>query len=289
MARTVQEGLTFEDGALLVSGSGGAPATPGGSNKQVQFNDGGAFGGNAGLTYDKATRKLTLTNVAGTQSVPQFVDADGILNFQPLNGDGGLMTYQIGFNDVILESAAAFDLSYFFTNLSTADGASVNWVLKAGAAISSLQQFNAANSQQAGPGYSAAGAYTYLFAASGYLFLGQGTSSTGDPAVAIKNGTIAFVQSTTAPAIATAGTVTTNNTQVARIAPAAAVTGIILQAGISPGQKLTVINQSAAINTATMATAATSNVSNGVSCSIAGLTAKSFTWNAATSLWYPES
>lgn len=38
--------------------SGGG--SPGGSNTQVQFNDGGAFGGDAGLTYDKTTDELTL-------------------------------------------------------------------------------------------------------------------------------------------------------------------------------------------------------------------------------------
>lgn len=35
------------------------PVTPGGSNTHVQFNDGGAFGGDAGLTYNKTTDVLT--------------------------------------------------------------------------------------------------------------------------------------------------------------------------------------------------------------------------------------
>jgi hypothetical protein len=65
--------------------------------------------------------------------------------------------------------------------------------------------------------------------------------------------------------------------------------GVIMQAGTRAGQKCTVINQSAAINTITMAVAATSNVANGVGTVIAGLTAKSFTWNSITSLWYPEN
>jgi len=41
------------------TGSGGGGGTPGGSDTQVQFNDGGAFGGDAGLVYDKTTNKLT--------------------------------------------------------------------------------------------------------------------------------------------------------------------------------------------------------------------------------------
>ena len=35
--------------------------TPGGSSTQVQFNDGGVFGGDAGLTYNKTTDTLTIT------------------------------------------------------------------------------------------------------------------------------------------------------------------------------------------------------------------------------------
>lgn len=40
------------------TGSGGA-GTPAGSDTQVQFNDGGAFGGDSGLVFNKTTNKLT--------------------------------------------------------------------------------------------------------------------------------------------------------------------------------------------------------------------------------------
>jgi hypothetical protein len=40
------------------TGSGGA-GTPAGSDTQLQFNDGGAFGGDSGLLFDKTTNKLT--------------------------------------------------------------------------------------------------------------------------------------------------------------------------------------------------------------------------------------
>jgi hypothetical protein len=36
---------------------------PGGEDTQVQFNDGGAFGGDAGFTYNKSTDTLTITNI----------------------------------------------------------------------------------------------------------------------------------------------------------------------------------------------------------------------------------
>jgi hypothetical protein len=46
------------DGTWAAAGGGG---TPGGSDTQVQFNDGGStFGGDAGLTYNKTTDNLTV-------------------------------------------------------------------------------------------------------------------------------------------------------------------------------------------------------------------------------------
>ena len=41
--------------------SGGGSGTPGGSDTQVQFNDGGSFGGDSGLTYNKTTDTLTIS------------------------------------------------------------------------------------------------------------------------------------------------------------------------------------------------------------------------------------
>ncbi len=43
-----------------VGAGGGGAATPGGADTQVQFNDGGALGGDAGLSYNKTTDKLTV-------------------------------------------------------------------------------------------------------------------------------------------------------------------------------------------------------------------------------------
>lgn len=64
---TLGSNLTMT-GTVLSSTGGG---TPGGSDTQVQFNDGGSFGGDAGLTYDKTTDLLT---IIGTL---QVTDADG--------------------------------------------------------------------------------------------------------------------------------------------------------------------------------------------------------------------
>lgn len=54
----VNAGGTALEAAAADCGSGGG--TPGGSDTQVQFNDSSAFGGDAGLTYNKTTDTLTL-------------------------------------------------------------------------------------------------------------------------------------------------------------------------------------------------------------------------------------
>jgi hypothetical protein len=46
-------------GNLDFVGSGGGSTSPGGSDTQVQFNDDGDFGGDAGLVFNKSTNKLT--------------------------------------------------------------------------------------------------------------------------------------------------------------------------------------------------------------------------------------
>jgi hypothetical protein len=51
---------------LKTYAGGGGGGTPGGSDKQVQFNDGGAFGGSSVLTFDKTAKTLTLDGGAGS-------------------------------------------------------------------------------------------------------------------------------------------------------------------------------------------------------------------------------
>lgn len=66
-----------------ISGGGG---TPGGSDTQVQFNDGGAFGGDAGLVYNKTTDVLTL---AGRLITPKWSPAsDSTTALQVTRADG---------------------------------------------------------------------------------------------------------------------------------------------------------------------------------------------------------
>jgi len=100
------------------------------------------------------------------------------------------------------------------------------------------------------------------------------------------NGVWSFGQSPNAVVLASAGTISTGLASVSRVAPAGAVTGIILQAGTSPGQCCIVLNESAF--SITFAAAGTSNVADGVSDVIAAISARSFIWDSVTALWYPS-
>jgi hypothetical protein len=91
-------------------------------------------------------------------------------------------------------------------------------------------------------------------------------------------------QSATAAAIANGNTITTTGIGEARVAPTGNVTGIILQAGTTPTQEVTVVNESAF--TVTFDVVGTSHVADGVSAIIAANRAMFFTWNSAQSKWY---
>jgi hypothetical protein len=56
--------------AVLITNPGGniVPLKPGGSNTQVQYNDDGVFGGNAGMVFDEGTTTLTVNNFAVTNN-----------------------------------------------------------------------------------------------------------------------------------------------------------------------------------------------------------------------------
>jgi hypothetical protein len=60
---------------------GGGGGTPGGSDTQVQFNDAGSFGGDAGMTYNKTTDVLTVVgiNLSG-EIASRIVATDGSKN-----------------------------------------------------------------------------------------------------------------------------------------------------------------------------------------------------------------
>jgi hypothetical protein len=75
----VGSGLAIDVTGVL-STSGGV--TPGGSNTYVQFNDSGAFGGDAGFTYTKATKTVTMSTASGSDGL-SFTTAGARLRLGP--------------------------------------------------------------------------------------------------------------------------------------------------------------------------------------------------------------
>lgn len=61
--------------------------SPGGADTQVQFNDGGSFGGNTGFTYNKTTNALTITGAfnSGALTALQLLASDASKNIQSLS------------------------------------------------------------------------------------------------------------------------------------------------------------------------------------------------------------
>ena len=61
------------------SGGGGGAGTPGGSDTQVQFNDSSAFGGDAGMTYNKTTDVLTVAGgvIVTAETANRIASFDG--------------------------------------------------------------------------------------------------------------------------------------------------------------------------------------------------------------------
>ncbi len=99
IARSVQQQVPFQNDMFLPNYSGvqkaalrtsapigGGGGTPGGADTQVQFNDGGAFNGEAALVYDKINDKLTASNLTVTGST-SLAGASSTNPLQPTSND----------------------------------------------------------------------------------------------------------------------------------------------------------------------------------------------------------
>ena len=96
-------------GQIVIASSGGS-TDPAGSNTQVQFNDGGSFGGDAQLTFNKNTNNLAAQSITVSEYVTAslFVQYDG----EPFNfGDGNI-------------EVDSSDVGFFVSGSKTAAGAS---------------------------------------------------------------------------------------------------------------------------------------------------------------------
>ena len=93
-------------------------ATVGGSNTQVQFNDGGSFGGNANLTFDKAVSKLTVQGqmVLGNIGTTPSSTANAAALYNNVEGSGGTGVYvkSSTVDDELVSKSAAIVFAIIF-------------------------------------------------------------------------------------------------------------------------------------------------------------------------------
>ena len=122
---------------------GGGSGTPGGADTNVQFNDAGAFGGNAGLTYQKASNALSGTGpwtlTPASDIVPLTVRAysSGTNRIAQWQTSGNADLGGIGHGGEILGSVktgtdTAADTQTFIGSLGTGAGAAGAIVYKVG-------------------------------------------------------------------------------------------------------------------------------------------------------------
>lgn len=120
-----------EAGSVTIDAAGGAGGgTPGGADTQVQFNDGGSFGGDTGLTYNKTTDTLTVGTGAGIV-VSHSVKSDA--------SDGLLVEASNGTDVGVLGVANTANVSWYGShNFSTATQDTLAAFTGAGKTLGSL-------------------------------------------------------------------------------------------------------------------------------------------------------
>lgn len=115
---TVTTGATtVQDITINGTCTGCTTTSPGGSDTQVQYNDGGAFGGDADMTFNEGTNTFTATNIAGNGSALTNLDAGDIATGTLAVARGGTgTTTSTGTGSVVLSASPAL------TGIVTANG-----------------------------------------------------------------------------------------------------------------------------------------------------------------------
>ena len=71
-------GLNANNQIIVTSSAGGG--TPGGADTQIQFNDGGSFGGDSTLTFNKTTDVLSVSTITASVGIETTSSANGSIN-----------------------------------------------------------------------------------------------------------------------------------------------------------------------------------------------------------------
>ncbi len=103
--------ITNAAGAITIAASGGGGGgSPGGANGEVQFNDGGAFGANANLTFDPAADQFTIGGSGGRTT---FIHA-GSMTINSNGGDGRIQGNSLAISSTNIQIADATNLNIGF-------------------------------------------------------------------------------------------------------------------------------------------------------------------------------
>jgi len=112
------------EGGQTVGGGGGGNGSPGGTNRAVQFNDGGSFGGRTSFTYNKLTDTLTIGTIsANTISASGSVTGNNITSNGSANITGNLTANNITSNNALGANTANIG------NLTVTGNANVGGIL----------------------------------------------------------------------------------------------------------------------------------------------------------------
>jgi len=204
------------------AGSGAGGGTPGGSNTQVQFNDSSAFGGDAGLVFNKTTNKLTAggdveLNDGGTftttlQTVTataartiSFPDATGTVAL--VAGSSGQLLYNasganagastLTYDGSILTSSGRFINSYNATASSPAKAFTGTWFTATGTATTTKPHLLIEPTGTTSTGWSTSGTGIGVNAASGFAGNLLDLQVNGSRIASVSSSTTTFVHSAT--------------------------------------------------------------------------------------------
>lgn len=146
--------------------------------------------------------------------------------------------------------------------------------------------FNGITFDVSGTSHVANGTNEVILGGAQKLFAWDSGTSLWYAAQALQNGTVNLIQSATTPDPGANGTITTSGVGIARVTPAAARAGVILQAGNYAGQLVIVQNEGSLANPLTFDVSGTSHVADGANDVIWGGQSVLFEWNSAQSLWF---
>src|SRR3990167_1650402 len=119
---TFANGINLSSGCFSISGTcitaGGGSGTPGGSDTQVQFNDGGSFGGDSTFTFSTTDQKLTTLNFVTTNSTSTNATSTSFFtSILKMGRSGGLLQA----TNVVVSATSSPPAAYFVATSSTAN------------------------------------------------------------------------------------------------------------------------------------------------------------------------